>query len=317
MRTVDVSASAASPIRRIDRARCIELGEILTIDEARRAFLGDRSIEQFHFECAEPACSALGVRIAGVNYRFDAEERPKLVSNHYRRLDDHQLNCPYYAPAGAADEGKVHRYGRLARALRRDLVEEFVPRSRPSTLATVAPPAETPLAERPRRAHRRVRKERVASTSSLSRLIDTYRTVVNSKLPNAVRERKLYVRGHGSVSLAEYVTPVYRALQTDYVHVIYGGARWVKSYGSGFKLRFIDRLKDEAVFVYVPSAVAFNCVSAWQEAISIVRAGGYCTAYVLGPLRFCEAAKSYSVEIEHPDDLVLRVPPGSDKPVPL
>lgn len=293
------------PIRRIERAYCIELGRTVSIDEARTTFLTREDFSAYHFECAELACRGLAVRIAGVNYRFDATAQPKLVSNHFRRLDDHHRDCPYYAPPDARDPPIVATGGRRARALRQDLVEEFIPpsttRSSDQTRLAASPPRE----ERPPKTRRRRRRDRYASTSSLSRLVDTYRALVASEVPNALRQHVIQVRGDGRLSICDYVIPMYRARQSTDVRVYYGGARWVKAYGAGFKLRFFDRVAGAVVFLYVSPLVA-SASAAWDEALAILRDGKYCTVYALGRLTPAPDDINWTIDIVDPSHLVFR-----------
>lgn len=90
-------------------------------------------------------------------------------------------------------------------------------------------------------------------------------------------------------------------------HVIYGGARWAKSYGAGFKLRFIDRLQGRAVLLYVPPRVALSLASA-HGALMTLRRGSYATVYALGNLEQGRDERSLSINITSPLRLVLQMP---------
>jgi hypothetical protein len=290
--------------RRIERAFCVELGRIVTIDEARLAFVEGSDLAAFHFECSEAPCAGLGVRIAGVNYQFDAERHPKLVANHFRRLDDHARDCIYFTP-GPNETLSRSGGSKKARALRTDLVEAFLPpRLTPTPPATsVIPDGGNNEKGRPRRATR----SRQRATDSLARLVESYRQLVRSSVPNILRSHLLRVRGHGVLSIGEYITPVYRATQRSFEHVIYGGARWAKSYGTGFKLRFIDRLFGEPVYVYVAPAVLGNRAR-WIDELAHLREGGYCTVHVLGCLQYVPDRHAFSIDVASPEHMVISMP---------
>jgi hypothetical protein len=301
------SARDARPRPRIERAYCIELGRVVGIDEARRIVLEEGRSEGFHFECAEAPCAHRAVRIAGVNYRFDAELKPKLISNHFRRLDDHDAACPYFAAEDVVPDHDAGAGARRSRALRRDLIEEFVPPRLQLAGAAERPGDPTEPASEDQAPRRRARRARFAATSSLARLVDSYRALVASGVPNAVRDHTIHVRGIGRISLAEYVTPVYRANRLAHTHVIYGGARLYKSYGRGFKLRFIDRIHGKPVFIYAAGSLAADR-EPWKAELTPLREGRYCTAYVLGSIEARPNQHSMSIEISSPEHLVLCAP---------
>jgi hypothetical protein len=301
------------PLHRIERAHCIELGRVVGIDEARQAFTEGTDFTAYHFECAEAACAGQGVRIAGVNYRFDAEVQPKLVSNHFRRLDDHDPICRYFSPAADNHTTAPSSGQRRARALRRDLVEEFLPPSLGAALPATQEHGPSAAECDQSSIKRRTRRDRIASTSSLARLIDTYRVLVSSQAPNALRDHVIRVRGVGAFPMAEYVTPVYRARRASYPHVIYGGARWAKAYGQGFKLRFFDRIGGVPVFLYVSPPIAAGG-RWWLSELAHVRAGGYVTVYALGYPQRARDYAVYTIEIRSMEHLVLRMPPAKRLP---
>jgi hypothetical protein len=290
---------------RIEHAFCVELGRVVTIDEARTYFVRGQDIEAFHFECSHPACAGLGVRIAGVNYRFGANERPKLVTNHFRRLDDHSSSCTYYCADSHEPRSDDPRgSSRASHALREDLIERFVP---PSVLR--APRGETHDLEglSATAAKKPIRKDRFATTSSLARLVDTYRGLVDSHIPNVLRAWRLHVRRLGELPISQYITPVYRADKLSAQHVVYGGARWSKAYGRGFRLRFIDTLNGQPVFLYVaPSVADEKTLASWRDEITDLQAGSYCTAYVLGRLERSRNESSYSISAQSADHIVFK-----------
>jgi hypothetical protein len=299
---------------RIERAYCVELGTILTIDEARRAFLTGVNLDQFHFECPEDECRRMSVRIAGVNYRFDAAEKAKLVSNHFRRLDDHHKHCRYFAPACPEELRRKDPGARRTRALHQDLVEEFVPPGRSATHHEISRNgisdgrANEPVNLRPRRARR-------ASTTSLARLVDTYRELVRSQVPNILRDHRIRVRGVGALPIGEYFSRVYRTRLDALDQVIYGGARLAKTYGSGFKLRFMDPVQGLPAFLYVSAQIGATCNGCATE-LQMLRDGGWCTAYALGHVARREADNSVSIDIQSPEHLLLRLPQRADSTQP-
>jgi hypothetical protein len=304
------NALAADP-HRIEYAFCVELGRVVTIDEARRYFVRGQDIEAYHFECSHPACAGLGVRIAGVNYRFGAGERPKLMTNHFRRLDDHSSSCTYCC-AGSREPRSDDPRGsaRATHALREDLIERFVP---PSVHRVIR--ADTRVLKEvgaiARASSKPIRKDRYATTSSLARLVDTYRGLVDSHVPNVLRTWQLHVRRLGEMPISQYVTPVYRADRLSVQHVVYGGARWSKAYGRGFRLKFIDRLNGQPVFLYVaPSVADENTLASWHDEITDLQAGSYCTAYVLGQLERGRNEASFSIAVSSAEHIVFRRSPN-------
>jgi hypothetical protein len=130
---------------------------------------------------------------------------------------------------------------------------------------------------------------------------------VRSNVPNVLRNHQLQVRGQGVLPIGDYITPIYRARQRASQHVVYGGARWVQSYGNGFKLRFIDRLSGEPAYLYVAPGLLGNR-KRWIKELAYLSEGGYCTVYVLGDLQHRPERHAFSIDVASPEHLVIATP---------
>ena len=72
-------------------AFCVELEDVVSIGQARRAFLSrERPPDKFNFLCADEFCRKHRVRVTGVNYRTAAQESAK-------------FRIPYFSPAQEID----------------------------------------------------------------------------------------------------------------------------------------------------------------------------------------------------------------------
>ena len=83
----------------IERAWCVELGRVVSINEARRELVGGTdTTSRFTFLCSDERCRAHGTRVTGVNYWRPAQEADKYRAAHFRELDEHLEGCEWREP---------------------------------------------------------------------------------------------------------------------------------------------------------------------------------------------------------------------------
>lgn len=306
-------------VTRIAHAFCRQLDRLVTIDEARSAFTHAQDITRYDFYCAEPACAAFKIRIAGVNYRVDASTGRKLVENHFRRWDDHLPGCPYAdAPAPVAGEADAHgRHGHRTQPLASELIDAFDPP------VDDLPGFEHSRDEEPAVApgHARVRREsdhpmpaaghaRRVRTSDLTKLVDTYREALTRLSSRELAERRLAIAGEGWVPLTAYFMRIGSAHEGPPLRVHYGGARLIRYYGRGFKLRFYDTYREKPVYLYVASAAVRTATESavLVDRLGAMERGEYSTVYALGRMDAALDNASYSIAVTDLRRLVLHAP---------
>jgi hypothetical protein len=303
---------------RIEHAFCVQLNRLVTIDEARAAFGAQHDFERFEFYCAEPACALHRVRIAGVNYRIDAATGRKLVENHFRRWDEHRRECPYADVELRQDAPVIGSAGsHRTRALASDAIAIFDPPLDGVRGPDVSPPDADGSGPPPPRLKRPLHPReapagltRPQRTSSLVRIVDTYRRARDVLSARELASYRLAVTGEGLMPIVQYVRPLAAAHEGPPCRVYFGGARLVRYYGLGFKLRFYDRYRDNPVYLYVASAAIQTSEerAAVSERLHAMEGGEYSTVFALGRLDASLDAKSYSIAITDLRRLVLHPP---------
>lgn len=93
-----------SNILKIQRAYCLELDEVISIDTARCEYfsLEEDKRKRFNFLCSDEICrfhNGTGVRVTGINYDKLCGERTDgkslIQPAHYRKNDNHHPNCEW------------------------------------------------------------------------------------------------------------------------------------------------------------------------------------------------------------------------------
>jgi hypothetical protein len=304
-------------MKRITEAFCLQLKRIVSIEEARATFEHTgRAFDEYDFRCAEHCCRKHDVRIIGVNYRAHGDGTPRYVDHHFRRWDPHEPECRYYLPdhldhEHAAPVSGAHAQRHAPLAIDRLPIFDPRPRQAPAFDENAGEggghgAADTGEELRRRSALGDELAARPRRTRSLETLVDTYRDARTS--PN-FHTLELQVIGKGTIPLRSYVLPVVCARPKTRGRILYGGAYYVRDYGEGFKLRFIDRLAGARLYVYVsPRATAGGLSARAAEVLARMKRGDYATAYVLGDPVLDRKTRTYSMVVEALDRIALRAP---------
>ena len=311
---------------RILFAYCEELKESVNIDTARRHFLSDDPRpERYNFFCDDPSCGSQKVRISGVNYRAAASESPKYVTAHYRNWDEHSPDCMWESDLDEAGrlrgETDAEAKQRKLRLKLKDLVTDFDPSLEGDALGR--PHVQGPAGGdaqvggdgngRDRNGHGqpgllggRTR------TNQLSRLVETYREAKETLSQEEFAQLELRVTNEGVMLLHEYFCRISRANFDTSNRVIFGGATFVEWYGTGFKLKFYDRVDKKLTFLYVSPAKmeAYRFRKYFKEILSDTTIA-YFTVFALGRLEV--SAKGNSVNLIVDDLRHLDIVRGKSK----
>lgn len=315
---------------KVTHAYCVELGEVVTIDKARRAFLSEEpSPPRYTFLCSDDACRAQKVVVSGVNYTFAAEEFPKRVEAHFRATspEKHLPSCEWrVAEQIDADikpiDGETSEQTLERTALRKltDRITEFDPRDVSNDPGTGTPPI-TPDAPRlaaprpdgprpidPNRVNPRTR------TRDLERLVQTYREA-RADLPTAeLHALHVNVFGLGRVRLIDYFQPIQYCSEHTTNTIINGGALFEKNYGKGFRLRMFDKINTLPVYLYVSAEMmeAYRYRKYVRDIVDKIPSHKYVRVYANGALTLAPSGKSYNLEISHLRHLALVLGPKLD-----
>ncbi|WCD77764.1 ATPase [Pseudomonas sp. TUM22785] len=249
----------------ITRAYCVQLDEVLSIAEARRAFFSlPEPRSRFDFLCSSEACRTLGTKVTAANYDKQPNETYKAAHFRENPHSSHAPDCEWMADEEDEDaEGKLpgeseaEARQRHARRKLHDYIDVFEPpveRARPSADKPDTPtaPARKPTGtpdEAP--APRNEKKSVNQRTSSLERLVECYRQARLELGNDEFKAMRLRVVGEGEMPLGAYFKAIKYAKLGTANRVLQGGALLVDRYGSGFKLKFYDRIDNKPVFLYI------------------------------------------------------------------
>ncbi|GAC1033096.1 hypothetical protein thsps21_39250 [Pseudomonas sp. No.21] len=304
----------------ITRAYCVQLDEVLSIAEARRAFFSQpEPRSRFDFLCSSEACRALGTKVTAANYDKQPNETYKAAHFRENPHSAHAPDCQWMS--GEEDEdaqgklpGETESDTRQRHARRKlhDYIDVFEPpleRARPATEAPAAlsapdekkpghPPREAP-------APRTEKKSINQRTNSLERLVECYRQARLELSDEEFKAMRLRVVGEGEMPLGAYFKAIKYARPGNANRVLQGGALLMDRYGSGFKLKFYDRIDNKPVFLYIA-----------KEQMDAYRFKGYLDGllreevdyfrvYAIGELALSPSGKSLDLKVADLRQLVL------------
>ena len=301
----------------ISEAYCVELEDIVSISEARRAYFSlSTPRARFTFQCSYSECLALKKppTITGVNYASLPEETYRAA--HFRDPGvGHAEGCPWQDDEPAAsdddrgDEGSVK--DREAKRKLHDFIDEFEGTSVKSKVeASVAVDDATQPATHQRQSRRGVAKGNSFTnrnrTSSFERLVEYYRNAHKELTTSEFFALRLTVVGEGVMPLTSYFPNVSKANPDLPPRVIQGGARLEPRKGRGFMLWFIGRVEGKGVYLRVTSEEMdkyrfrgfFNDTLAQEDA-------DYFRVFGLGRLVLSDTGKSYRLEVEDLNHLTI------------
>lgn len=308
---------------RITRAYCQQLDRVVTIDVARREFLSEEPAkERYDFLCSERSCQEIGIRVIGVSYRTAAIDEDKYVAAHFRHHDQHLPDCPFAAVEDElltrmSSETEADFVGRLAHRKLSDFVDEFDPGTDEDAQAEAAPvPVEGETsrgggAGRPAATKPRPLQPGRTTTRYLDRLVDTYLEARSQLSPAEFQALEITVKGQGPIRLASYFRSLKSMPLDTQGRVIFGGARFERAYGSGFRLRFYDEVQGRPVFLYVaPSQMAAYRYRKYLR--SIIEQSGdqyYFQVFALGVLKAHPERKQVDLVVPDLRHLTLLLKP--------
>lgn len=313
---------------RIIYAYCNELGEVATIDTARRHFIcEDPPLEKYHFFCDDPHCGEQQVRISGVNYREPATDTDKFIAAHYRKLDNHHGQCEWVCDYETEDtellSGETEEAAKQRRIRRKltDLVNVFDPGLEDEDKKSPAKDPGVPIYLSGLDRHKISPRRRIGDisddigeikTNSLERLVESYREA-KSVLPQGdFRDMEIKIVRKGKIKLVNYFCHIANASTETRDRVIFGGATLVKRYGSGFSFRFFDKVSGGSVFLYVGKETMNNYrFRKYIESIlSKNETVKYFTVYALGHLVAGKKAGNMDLIVENLRHLAISLGPA-------
>jgi hypothetical protein len=312
-------------------AYCLELEAVVTIDSARRHFICEEPpLEKYHFFCDDPHCGKQKVRITGVNYRELAADTDKFVAAHYRKLDSHHDQCAWVREDETADierlPGETEEAAKQRRIRRKltDLVNVFDPRLED---ADKAPPTNGPriplypfgpveVWSSPTNRVRDVSDDTgEIKTSSLERLVDTYREAKSVLPPDEFKAIEIKIVRKGKMKLVDYFCHIAHASVETRDRVIFGGATLVKRYGTGFSFRFFDKVNGGWVFLYISKETMndYRFRKYIELTLSKSKVVKYFTVYALGHLVAGKTAGNIDLKVENLRHLSISLGPSKSE----
>lgn len=320
---------------RVTHAYCVELGEVVTIDAARRAYLAvTPPPPRFHFLCSDPICRESGVVITARNYTLDAEEGIKYKAAHFaatRHAKDacgHHDDCEWVRAAAqeASEEplpGETPEQTQQRKARRKlsDLITHFDPQDTDNEAggndqADHSASAHSRASGQPRRAAIRSDGASVRTrTSVLERLALTYLEAREKLTAEEMDVLRINVGGVGPVRLVDYFRPIKFCGERTTNAIIYGGAWLAKRYADGsFRLRFFDKIANLPAFLYVSKAqlAEYRHHRYLQEIADKIPQRRFVRVFANGVLRRSETGKSLNLQISHLRHLALILGPARE-----
>lgn len=305
---------------RITRAYCVQLGEVISITGARRAFFSlPEPRSRFKFLCSNEACRDLvpPAEVTAVNY--DKPPNDTYRAAHFRENDKHTHapDCEWVIDQDANEvdgklPGETEKDAFLRRARRKlhDYIDVFEPNAEQATgcgsTAVTAGAGEATGGSRSEGEGRGGKQSRSHRTSSLERLIECYRQAKKELSGEQFKAMKLRVVGEGEMPLSWYFKSISYAKIGSSNRVLHGGASLVGRYGAGFKLRFYDRLDGKLVFLYVSKEqMGEYRFRRYLDEILQLEDADYFRVFALGELALAPSGKSINLLVSDLKQLVL------------
>lgn len=317
-------------MERITHAYCVELGRIVSIDEARIEYLSNEPPRppKYTYYCAHETCWQKGVRVSAINDHVPLKEGKKFRSPHFSRIlpaHPHASGCPWETPeepiVRKPDESSDEFRTRQARAKLHEIVEVFTPPGHKST--NISSSEDSTASHSSGQDQRRdTGSPSVSSTpgkqstSLLETLVRSYQEV--KKLDWEDRRRiMLNVRGVGSISFVDYFVPLIKSTIHTRDRVIFGRAFLNKSYGEGGEFHFYARprlpggKKEEPkllVRLYVSKEMVMSSPRRHyiNEIINQQGEDGYFWIYALGRTEHDPRYKSASLIVSDLKELLIQ-----------
>lgn len=316
---------------RITRAYCVQLGEVVSITGARRAFFSlPEPRNRFKFLCSNEACRDLvpAAEVTAVNY--DKPPNDTYRTAHFRENDKyiHAPDCEWMINEEVDEvDGKLPgeteeaAFRRRAKRKLHDYIDVFEPSTEQpaeggSSGGTVGGSNVT-TRSRGEGVGQGGKQSRNYRTSSLERLVECYRQAKKELSEAEFKAMKLRVVGEGEMPLSWYFKSIAYAKLGTSNRVLHGGASLVGRYGSGdsagFKLRFFDRIDGKSIFLYVSKEqMGEYRFRRYLDGILRQEDADYFRVFALGELALSPSGKSINLQINDLKQLV--VIPGFKQP---
>lgn len=301
----------------VTEAYCVELEDVVSITEARRAFFSQPEPRaRFTFQCSYSDCMALTRRpsITAVNYASLPQDTYRAA--HFRDPGvGHAPGCHWQGEEPAVSDqdlgGEATHKDREAKRKLHDFIDEFDPTTvKPKGGDGPSVNAGSEPAHGRGQGRSGVAKGSSFSsrnrTSSFERLVEYYRNAHKDLPTTEFFGLQLNITGEGKMPLISYFPNISKAAPESPNRVIHGGARLEPRKGSGFMLWFIDRVDGKGVYLKVTNQEMdayrfrgfFNDILAHEDA-------DYFRVFGLGRLVLSETGKSYRLEIEDLNRLTI------------
>jgi hypothetical protein len=260
---------------KIDLAYCVELKRIVDIHDACEEFAIQDEYKEFSFLCSDEDCRASrdgGVRVTGVNHSRIPEESVVFKSPHFRKWDTHLSTCIWNELESAEKEAiqeedkEEERRNRLRRKVTRLITLFIVPddENREDHAARVNEHLNEirsidGKAERLKRLRSYV-KGLGSTATSLEALVSCFLELQKED----VLSERFTIRGQGEFTFRD----VFRHAKfgpTERFSIYYGGAHFLKPYGKGFSLLFMDRITSVSNGEQIKEQITFYVSSKMME----------------------------------------------------
>lgn len=313
---------------KITRAYCVELDRLITIHEARRAFLSlEPPVDKFNFLCSDEKCRAKGTRIIGVNYKESARESIKFVTAHFRLQDEHQSDCEWVLPSVEMEyiddllPGETQDIAQARRTRKKltDFIDIFDPRvddqrQKPDrSFKNAETPEQGDLEKNSIRAQNSgaSNEASLTQTNDLERLVETYLEAKSLLNNEDFRRLELRIVNSGKIRLTDYFCRLSHATLDTRSRVLYGGANLVKRYGLGFRFNFYDKINGDPVNLYIPTdtMMKYRHKKYIESILCQAPDVRYFTVYALGHLEAKTNKKSINLVVKDMRHLAIVLGP--------
>ena len=313
---------------RITRAHCVQLGEVLSITEARREFFSlPEPRRRFEFLCSNASCRDLPIKpeITAVNYHRHPNDT--YLAAHYRDNEKytHAPDCEWMIDEGADEvdgklPGETDEAALQRRAKRKlhDYIDFFDPNPQQATENTstgsTADGGDTKEGRRREGVDRDGNLSGRNRTSNLERLVECYRQARKELPENEFKALSLRVQGVGEMPLSRYFKHISYGKLGASTCVLYGGANLVDRYpDGGFRLWFIDKNDDKPVILRVRSEQMKSYrFRNYLDGLLRTEGASYFSVFAIGELSLSSTEKSSSLVVRDLKQLV--VIPGFKQP---
>lgn len=304
----------------ITHAYCVELGEVVSITDARRAYFA-RPVPRarFQFLCSSQSCLDLNdpPHVTGVNYSHPPTDTYRAAHFRENPSDKHAPDCVWMADEeaeGANDKLAGGSDGaantRQAKRKLNDWINEFDPTLLAATASRMASGAGADLTANARLSRKGISKGEGRTsnnrTRSFDRLVEFYRDAQQALTRDEFQALTLRVVGEGEMPLTSYFLSLSQAKLGVENRVIYGGALLDDRTGTGFRLWFYDRISKLRVYLGVTRAQmdAYRFREMLNQALDQQDAD-YIRVFALGRLVPSPTGKSVKLEIDDLKQLAL------------